>query len=141
MGLAIFFTVPGQPHGKGRPRAARRGGFITLYTDEKTRNYESLVGEHARAAMNGFAILATPVAVSINAFYEIPKSWSKKKKQQAMLGEIVPGKSDIDNIAKSVLDGAQSIVMTNDRNVCRLTIRKSFSYEPRVEVFVYEVLP
>ena len=141
MSLAIYFVVAGQPHGKGRPRASTRGGFVRLYTDLVTRNYEALVGKQAALAMGDFDILDTPVAVRINAYYKIPKGWTKKKKAQAIGGELVPGTSDIDNVAKSICDAIQNIVITNDRNVVKLSIEKSFSSQPRVEVCVYEVLP
>ena len=140
MSLAIYFVVHGQPHGKGRPRASTKGGFVRLYTDEKTRTYEELVGQQAKAAMGETQILDTPVAVRISAFYYVPISWTKKKRKQALDGEIVPGNNDIDNVAKSVLDGMQNIVITDDRNVCKLTIEKRFDWHPRVEVHVYEVL-
>ena len=140
MSLAIYFVVQGQPHGKGRPRASTRGGFVRLYTDSTTRTYEELVGKQAKAAMGDSEILDTPVAVRINCFYYIPISWTKKKRKQALEGEIVPGNNDIDNVAKSILDGMQNIVITNDRNVCKLTIEKRFAFQPRVEVCVYEVL-
>lgn len=140
MSLAIFFTVPGQPHGKGRPRASSRGGFVRLYTDEKTRIYEELVGKCARAAMGAAEVLETPTAVRITAFYYMPISWSKKKRQLAMLGEIVPGKPDLDNISKSILDAIQGIVIDDDKNVIKLTVEKRFSLQPCVEVCIYEAL-
>ena len=141
MSLAIYFVIQGKPHGKGRPRASTRGGFVRLYTDLKTRVYEALVSKQSKLAMGELDILDTPVAVRINAYYHIPISWSKNKRQMAMNGEIVPGKPDLDNIAKSILDGIQNTVITDDRNVCKLTIEKTFSSQPRVEVCVYEVLP
>ena len=140
MSLAIYFVVHGQPHGKGRPRASTRGGFVRLYTDQKTRTYEALVGQQAKAAMGDSEILDTPVAVRISAFYYVPISWTKKKRKQAFDGEIVPATNDADNVAKSVLDGIQNVVITDDRNVCKLTIEKRFDWHPRVEVHVYEVL-
>jgi Holliday junction resolvase RusA-like endonuclease len=140
MSLAIYFVVPGQPHGKGRPRATKRGGFITLYTDSNTRNYEELVAKIARDAMGTVEVLETPTAVRITAFYYMPISWSKKKRQQAMLGEIVPGKPDLDNISKSILDAVQGIVIDDDKNVIKLTVEKRFSLQPRVEVCIYEAL-
>jgi len=140
MSLAIYFVVQGQPHGKGRPRASTRGGFVRLYTDEKTRTYEELVAVQARAAMGAAEMLTTPTAVRITAFYYMPLSWSKKKRQQAMLGQIVPGKPDLDNISKSILDAVQGIVIDDDKNVIKLTVEKRFAFQPRVEVHIYEVL-
>jgi Holliday junction resolvase RusA-like endonuclease len=141
MSLAIYFVVPGQPHGKGRPRASSRGGFVRLYTDLNTRTYEDLIARQARVAMGATEVLLTPTAVRIHAYYYMPISWSKKKRKQAMEGEIVPGKPDLDNISKSILDAIQGIVIDDDKNVIKLTVEKRFSLQPRVEVHVYEVLP
>jgi Holliday junction resolvase RusA-like endonuclease len=141
MSLAIYFVVQGQPHGKGRPRASTRGGFVRLYTDLVTRNYEELVAKQSKAAMGDSELLVTPVAVRINAYFYVPISWSKKKRKQALEGEIVPGKPDLDNIAKSILDGIQNTVISDDRNVIKLTVEKRYAFQPRVEVHVYEVLP
>jgi Holliday junction resolvase RusA-like endonuclease len=141
MSLAIYFVVPGQPHGKGRPRASSRGGFVRLYTDLNTRTYEELIARQARAAMGATEMLETPTAVRIHAYYYMPISWSKKKRKQAMEGEIVPGKPDLDNISKSILDAIQGIVIDDDKNVIKLTVEKRFALQPRVEVHVYEVLP
>jgi Holliday junction resolvase RusA-like endonuclease len=58
-----------------------------------------------------------------------------------MQGEIVPGKPDLDNISKSILDAIQGIVINDDKNVIKLTVEKRFALQPRVEVYVYEVLP
>jgi len=33
MTVAIYFVVPGQPVGKGRPRASSQGGYVRMYTD------------------------------------------------------------------------------------------------------------
>jgi Holliday junction resolvase RusA-like endonuclease len=85
-------------------------------------------------------MLTTPTAVRITAFYYMPLSWSKKKRQQAMMGEIVPGKPDLDNISKSILDAVQGIVIDDDKNVIKLTVEKRFAFQPRVEVHIYEVL-
>ena len=127
MSLAIYFVVQGQPHGKGRPRASTRGGFVRLYTDLMTRNYEALVAKQAALAMGDFEIIETPVAVRINAYYNIPISWSKKKKAQALAGEIAPGKPDLDNVCKSLLDPIQGIIFGDDICFVMLTIVIRFS--------------
>ena len=41
---SIDFTIPGEPVGKGRPRAfVMKGAGIRMYTPKKTVNYENLV--------------------------------------------------------------------------------------------------
>ena len=39
----VTFKVDANPVGKQRARYARRGNFISTYTPEKTRTYETLI--------------------------------------------------------------------------------------------------
>ena len=39
----VTITLAGDPQGKGRARAFRRGSFIGHYTPEKTRSYEGMI--------------------------------------------------------------------------------------------------
>lgn len=81
--------IPGAPRGKARPRVTRRG----TYTTEETKRYEELVracwekggGERFKddAALN----------VLIMAWCPIPKSTSKTKRMEMLLGHIRPAKS------------------------------------------------
>ena len=56
MSRKIEFFVPGTPVGKGRPRAARRGAGVVMFTPEKTADYEALVAATAAAALPGNAL-------------------------------------------------------------------------------------
>ena len=58
MTFQLFFTVEGTPVGKGRPKFARRGNFVTAYTPTKTRTYESLIAEAAKKEAKAAAIVA-----------------------------------------------------------------------------------
>jgi Holliday junction resolvase RusA-like endonuclease len=139
MSLAIYFTVPGQPIGKGRPRASSRGGFVRMYTPAKTVTYEQAITREASAAMGAMELLTTPISMTVKAFYGLPVSWSKRKKLQALNGEIPPGKPDIDNVGKAVLDACH-VVYTDDKQVVRLLLEKEFSVDPRIEVYIHEKL-
>ena len=140
MSAAIYFVVPGAPVGKGRPRASSRGGFVRMYTDAKTLSYEAIIAKQARYAMGTLEVLATPISMRIVALYLIPLSWSKRKQLQALNGELIPGKPDLDNVAKAVLDAGNGVIYQDDKQVIRLVIEKRFAFEPRVEVYVHEVL-
>jgi Holliday junction resolvase RusA-like endonuclease len=137
---AIYFVVPGQPVGKGRPRASSRGGFVRMYTDAKTTSYEAVISKQARHAMGQWEVLTTPISMRVIAFYGIPVSWSKRKQQEALSGQLIPGKPDLDNVAKAVLDALNGVVYVDDKQVIRLVIEKRFAFEPRVEVYAHEVL-
>lgn len=140
MSFAVYFVIPGKPHGKGRPRASSRGGFVRMYTPATTQAYETQIERIARQAMDDCAVLGTPISLRVVAFHEIPVSWSKRKQQQALDGEIIPGKPDLDNVAKAVLDALNGVVYEDDKQVVRLVAEKRYSLDPRVEVYVHEVL-
>ena len=138
---SIKLTVPGPPKGKARARTVRgRGGQTFSYTPEETVLYENLVktcySQNCRFSFqNGEAL-----DVHIHAFYDIPKSTSKKKREQMLLGDILPTKKpDIDNIAKCILDALNGVAYHDDTQVVLLTIRKSYSEIPRVEVEINKI--
>lgn len=140
MTAGIYFVVLGAPVGKGRPRASSRGGFVRMYTDAKTLSYEAIIAKQAGYAMGSLEVLATPISMRIVALYPIPVSWSKRKQLQALNGELIPGKPDLDNVAKAVLDAGNGVIYQDDKQVIRLVIEKRFAFDPRVEVYVHEVL-
>lgn len=81
-----------------------------------------------------------PLSVSITAFYEVPKSYSKKKKQEMLDGQLYPTKKpDIDNIAKCVLDALNKLAYRDDTQVVKLHMEKHYAEIPRVEVEIREV--
>jgi len=136
----IIFTVPGQPVGKGRAKAARRGKFITMYTPEKTVNYESLVAHAAHIAMGGRELIQGAVSVELDIRLPIPESWSIKKKMQAIQGLLMPTKKpDIDNIFKACADGMNSVVYKDDVQIVETKQRKRYAETPGVVVIVREL--
>jgi Holliday junction resolvase RusA-like endonuclease len=137
---AIYFVVPGAPYGKGRPRASSRGGFVRLYTPAATMAYEAEIARLAEIARADWPVMATPMSLRVIAHHPIPVSWSKKKQQAALAGDVIPGKPDLDNVAKAVLDALNGVIYDDDKQVIKLVAEKRYSFDPRVEVYVHEVL-
>lgn len=136
----VCFTVPGQPVGKARPKAARRGNFITMYTPKKTVNYESLVAHSAYMAMNGRSMFVEAVSVELDIRVQIPESWSKKKQMMAMSGALMPTKKpDIDNVEKGIFDGLNGVVWKDDVQVVKVLKRKRYHETPGVDVIICEL--
>ena len=138
----VKFTVPGQPKGKARARTVRRGGGKSFsYTPEGTVLYENLIKTcYLQDAGHVLFNDGQPLTVSITAFYEVPKSYSKKKKQEMLDGQLYPTKKpDIDNIAKCVLDALNKLAYRDDTQVVRLHMEKHYAEIPRVEVEIREV--
>jgi len=136
----VIFTVPGHPVGKGRAKAARRGKFITMYTPEKTVNYEGLVAHSAHAAMAGRELILGAVLVDLDIRLPIPESWSGKKKKMAIDGLLMPTKKpDIDNIFKACADGMNNVVYKDDVQIVETSQRKRYAETPGVVVIVREL--
>ncbi len=115
----IEFFVPGKPQGKGRPRFGR--GFT--YTPAKTVEYEKTI--RAAFKVDGW-IRSGHFSLSVRAVFEVPKSWPKLKKAHAHLGIIRPGKTDLDNIAKAVMDGLNGYAWDDDSQVVSLEASKEY---------------
>jgi Holliday junction resolvase RusA-like endonuclease len=137
----VTYQVEGNPVGKGRPKFARRGNFVSTYTPTKTRDYEDLIKDAARKAMGSNELLETPVTVAIYITVPIPQSYSKKRTESCLSGSERPiKKPDIDNVAKCFLDAMNEIVYKDDTQVLTLHIAKVYGTVGMVEVMVKEDL-
>ena len=114
--MIITFHVPGVPRGKKRPRFARRGNFVTTYQPEEDKERESLIRACYLKAAGDIGPYDGPVAITIEALFTVPASWSQKKK--ACPGPMT-SKPDLDNIVKSVLDSLNKVAFVDDSQVIR----------------------
>ena len=138
----IEFFVPGAPIGKGRPRAARRGAGVVMFTPAKTAGYEALVAAAASNAMRAEAgpLFTGPLEAVLEMRIPIPASWSKAHKAAALAGTELPtSKPDVDNVAKAVLDACNGVVFRDDSQIVMLVATKAFSDEPGVRVVIRDV--
>lgn len=140
MSLAVCFTVEGKAVGKGRPRVSTIAGRPRLYTPAKTVAWEQLVADAARTAMGSHEPVEGPVSVRIAIDVQIPVSWSKGRRTAAELQQVRPGKPDLDNVAKAILDALNGICYVDDKQVVRLVALKRYAAAPMVEVFMHEVV-
>lgn len=134
----LFFEVPGEPVGKGRPKHTTVNGYTRTYTPAKTVNYESLIKmafEHKYPNFDPF-VKDVPLKVQMAAYYSIPASWSLKKQKLAVAGYIRPTKKpDTDNIAK-MKDAMNGLVWHDDAQVVEECIVKMYSDRPRLTIVV-----
>lgn len=135
----ITFTINHEPVAEGRARAYRVGGYIRLVTPEKTRHYKALVAELAAAAVGDAEPLVGAMAARISVFLPIPASLSKKART-ALQARFATRKPDVDNLAKSIMDGCNGIVYLDDSQVVRLTIEKRYLDEPMTVVEFTEIV-
>lgn len=139
MSNVLSFDIPGQPIGQGRPKFSTINGHAKAYDPEKSRNYKAYVRMLATQAMKeaGFERIDGPCLLSINAFFEIPKSKSKRFREAALKGDERPTKKpDLSNIIKGIEDALNGLVYKDDACIVNLSCEKFYSDNPRVEVFV-----
>ena len=120
------FIVDGKPQGKQRPRFSRISK--TVYTPTKTAKYEKQIAK-AYTDSGGKCIPADCyVSVSVSAFFPIPKSYSKKKREDCRERRLRPDKKpDMDNILKVVLDALNEVAYEDDKQVVELIGRKYYT--------------
>lgn len=133
----IIFEIPGEPKAKARPRMTKKG---IAYTPKETVAYENWVKqcyciEHRDKKLTG------QIKAEIAAYFSIPKSTSKKNREE-MINRIQrpTKKPDTDNIAKIILDSLNTIAFDDDKQVIDLRVLKYYSENPRVEVRLEELM-
>ena len=135
--MTVKFTVLGEPRGKQRPRVTRKGN---TYTPAETVQYENLVRMEYRRQCGDYRFPDdAALDMRIMAYYAIPKSASKKKRQEMLEHRIRPlKKSDWDNVGKIIADSLNEIAYKDDVQIVDGQVRKFYSSEPRVVVTIQE---
>lgn len=118
---SLTFTVPGKPTAKARARVTRYG----TYTPDSTQAAEMRVLEHYLAAYSSRPPLTGPVALTIVATFDVPKSWSRVKREAAY-GKPHTSRPDSDNIAKLVTDALNGTLYADDAQVYSLGVVKRY---------------
>ncbi|SEJ46458.1 Holliday junction resolvase RusA (prophage-encoded endonuclease) [Pseudomonas linyingensis] len=137
----IVFTVPGEPQGKGRPRIGRVGSHARMFTPAKTVAYEGLVALAAQEAMQGRDMITGPVLIELHILHGVPQSMSKKRKVQALAGELLPMKKpDTDNVLKAICDGCNGVVWKDDVQATDGVFRRRYSETPGVRVRIVPLM-
>lgn len=140
------FTLNVAPTAQRRPRH----GFIKcnsqfypiVYKDDKQTINEQILEYHL-LKYRPKTPLSKATIVEFTAYLPIPKSFTKKEKQQALNLELFPlSKPDIDNLTKQLFDALTRMEFwTDDRIVFSLAATKLYSDRPRWEVSIKEYQP
>lgn len=124
--METIFFVEGEPQGKARPRFSRLNGRI--YTPTKTAKYEKRI----RAAYLEAGGKQIPedcyVRIVVDAYFKIPKSYTKGKRLACRHNIRRPDKKpDIDNVLKAVLDGLNEAAFVDDKQVVSVACHKYYA--------------
>lgn len=136
--MTYKFIAFGAPVPKGRPRFNRKAGIA--YTPRETQIYEKEVQAYFLMQYPHHKVLDKPLAVSIDAYFEPPKSTSNRVKAQMYAGEIRHAKKpDADNIIKSICDALNGVAYVDDGQIVCVSCRKLYSDKARCEVTITEL--
>lgn len=132
--MKVDFIIPASPIPKSRPRFNTNTG--RAFTDDKTRIFENIVSL-AYGTRHYFD--DNYIRIRMKFKFEVPKSYSKKKRLDALEGKIRPTKADIDNYIKSVLDGLNGKAFKDDRYIYAILAEKEYSEEASIEVSIESI--
>lgn len=130
------------PTGKARARVSRFGGH---FTPKKTVDAEAKIRTVFEDYMDVYEIKMIekdiPIEVNIYAYYEIPKAYSKSKRELALSRKIYPTKKpDKDNVEKLIYDALNKVVFWDDSQIVSGSFLKVFADIPKIVVEVKEVV-
>ena len=132
----LKIEIPGDVQAQQRPKFSRFGNNVSVRDPKESKDYKSFVRLVA-SQVAPEVLITEEIRLSIDVYRKIPKSFSKKKHQQAVDGELRPTtKPDIDNLAKGIKDGLSKVVWHDDSQVTELVARKWYSDNPRAEVTI-----
>jgi len=132
----IRLTIPGKPTAKKRPRhRVYKSGKQVTYTPRETVSTENLIALSFRQEHPGFELLQGALSLVVIAYMPIPKSWSQRNKDKALLEELFPTtKPEADNILKLVADALEGIVYHCDSQIVDCRLMKLYGERPRLEI-------
>lgn len=124
--------IPGPVVAKQRPRLGKNG---CVYTPQKTKAFE----QKCKLSYKDYYFDKEYIAVKISFMFEVPKSYSKKNREEALKGNIRPTKADIDNYIKSVLDGLNGVAWSDDRYIAAVMAEKLFAEKSEIIVEIENI--
>jgi len=140
----ISFRYQGEPIGKGRPRVTARGGkFAHAYTPKRTKDFEDNIRfEFMASTAEKMPVYPkdVPLKAEMTFAFEIPKSYTKKKRAACLSGELMHTKKpDADNVCKAVLDALSGYAFEDDSQVVQMVLEKIYAEDSFVEVKIYPI--
>ena len=137
---SLTLVVQGQPVAKARARTVRNrySGKIHSFTPDETAAQENKIAHEWQA--QGSKDCPGLVSVTAYFFFRRPRTHFNAKGELNAAGKrAVPGRSDLDNYVKLVLDALNKAAFEDDRMVTELLAGKRWSDPedpPRTFIFI-----
>jgi Holliday junction resolvase RusA-like endonuclease len=144
---SVTIIIAGEPVALARPRfhnVKTRSGreFVSTYQPAHSRKYQTHVRMAAQQVMDGRDPLEGPLALVAIIAVPIPKSFSKRRHGQALVGGLRPTtRPDCSNLLKNAEDGMNGIVYHDDNQIVELHVTKLYSDKPQMKLMVTPLQP
>jgi len=140
----LNLIIPGNPIAKHRPRFARRGKFVTTYSDQETEEGKTFL--LVKNQINGHKKFTDAVFVRSCFYMPRPKGHYGTGRNSGKLKPSAPEhhikKPDVDNIVKFYFDILNDLVWNDDSQVISEFSEKKYcnpGEEPRTEIKIMEM--
>jgi Holliday junction resolvase RusA-like endonuclease len=115
--------------------------MLYLPSKHPVHGYKAAIRAAFVAVAGKWKTIAGPVQLSVYCRFEMPKSWSKKKRSESQ-GILHGAKPDADNVLKAVEDALTDCgVWNDDAQVALAFISKRWSETPQTEIWIRECDP
>lgn len=136
----LTIVIYGKPKQQDRPRATVIKGHAVVYDTKVSKDGKREIADATEIAVQEQkwekANPGEALSIVVTAYIEIPKSFTKKQKEDALAGRLRPtSKPDTDNIAKIYMDGVvYGGAMHDDALIVEQHCSKWYSLEPRTVI-------
>lgn len=132
----LKFVIPGKPLTWKAPYVSCNGAYSVrtpIMQQIKAQLREQMFRDRE-------CIISDPMAILLIVYSAIPKSVSKKKREQILTGQCRPlGGGDRSNYTKFYEDCLQGCVITNDNLIVDGREAKLYGDPPRTEIYVFTI--
>lgn len=120
----ILYEIPGNPIPLQRHRHSGKRCF-----DPQKKEKEALQW-HMKSIINGLFPASTAIKLVVEYHMPIPKSYSKKRAKECLLGPH-SHKPDLSNLIKFTEDAFNGMIWEDDSLICEIEARKFYSERPK----------
>jgi len=137
MNKILNITIPGIPVPNNTKISKYR-----FYKPKKVNDYKKYIQLEVQQYMRKHALKCSqePIYMILWIGLPVPTSWSKKRREMALKGEIKhKTKPDGENFAILIKNALQNIVYKNDSQICVYYEKKFYVEHPYVKITIKEV--
>ena len=121
-----MITFPIAPVVASRARVTRWSTYFPKRYTQFRKEFGELLEKYKAEPVDGL------LYVKLDFYVQIPKSWSKKKKEEKE-GNHCDNNADLDNYVKATLDSLEGKYYSNDKQIAMIRARKYWSNDGRIE--------